>query len=115
MSATGDHSLSPAHGHLNLIGFVMMGLFGAYYALTPSACRSRVAMLHFLLTTATVLVLTPGIVLAITDQTSLVAQIGSLMAVLTMATFGFVLLNHGVGAGDDSRVARQSAPAPSVD
>ncbi|MGA9411119.1 MAG: hypothetical protein WBV78_11835 [Roseobacter sp.] len=43
MSATNDHSLSPAHGHLNLIGFVMMSVFGAYYALTPLAGRSRTA------------------------------------------------------------------------
>ncbi len=30
MSATHDHTLSPAHGHLNLIGFVAMSIFGAY-------------------------------------------------------------------------------------
>ncbi len=35
MSATHDHTLSPAHGHLNLIGFVLMSLFGAFYALFP--------------------------------------------------------------------------------
>ena len=41
MSATHDHTLSPAHGHLNLIGFVSMSVFGTYYALTPSAAASR--------------------------------------------------------------------------
>ncbi len=97
MSATHDHSLSPAHGHLNLIGFVMMSVFGTYYALTPQAGQSRTARFHFVLNTATVLVLTPGIALAISGQTEVLAQIGSVLAVLSMALFGFVVLRYGVG------------------
>lgn len=114
MSATHDHSLSPAHGHLNLIGFVMMSVFGTYYALTPDAGRSRIAGLHFVLNTATVLVLTPGIALAISDRTEVLAQIGSVLAVLSMALFGFVILRYGVGhasneAGSDSSMSSQPA------
>lgn len=97
MSASHDHSLSPAHGHLNLIGFVMMSVFGTYYALTPLAARSRVAALHFVLTTATVLVLTPGIALAISGRTEVLAQIGSVLAVLSVTLFGFGVLKYGVG------------------
>ncbi len=114
MSATHDHSLSPAHGHLNLIGFVMMSVFGTYYALTPHAGRSRTAGFHFVLNTATVLVLTPGIALAISGQTELLAQIGSVLAVLSMALFGFAVLRYGVGhasnaAGSDRRMTSQPA------
>lgn len=98
MSATHDHKLSPAHGHLNLIGFVMMSIFGAYYALTPRAGNSRMARFHFGLTTATVLVLTPGIALAISRQTEVLAQTGSVLAIVSMAFFGFVVLKYGVGA-----------------
>ena len=98
MSATHDHTLSPAHGHLNLIGFVMMAVFGGYYAITPRAGASRTARVHFLLNTATVLVLTPGIALAIGGQTEVLAQIGSVLAVLSMAMFGFAVLRYGVGA-----------------
>ncbi len=97
MSATHDHTLSPAHGHLNLIGFVMMAVFGIYYALTPRAARSRTAGIHFGLSLVTVLVLTPGIALAITGQTEIFAQIGSVLAVLTMALFAFTILKYGVG------------------
>ena len=43
MSATHDHTLSPAHGHLNLIGFVAMSVFGAFYALSPGAAGSGLA------------------------------------------------------------------------
>jgi hypothetical protein len=97
MSATHDHTLSPAHGHLNLIGFVMMSVFGTYYALTPVAGGSRIAKMHFALSAATVLVLTPGIALAISGKTEVLAQIGSVLAVLSMAFFGFAILKFGVG------------------
>lgn len=114
MSATHDHTLSPAHGHLNLIGFVMMSIFGAYYALTPQAGHSWIAGFHFVLNLAAVLVLTPGIALAITGQTEVLAQIGSVLAVLSMALFGFVVLKYGVGqvqmkAGTDGRMTAQPA------
>ena len=37
MSASGDHSLSIAHAHLNLIGWVGFAIFGIYYPLVPAA------------------------------------------------------------------------------
>ena len=97
MSASHDHTLSPAHGHLNLIGFVSMAVFGVYYALTAGARESRMSLVHYVLTLATVVILTPGIVLAMTEQTEAVAQIGSILAVLSMALFGLIVLRHGVG------------------
>ena len=102
MSASHDHTLSPAHGHLNLIGFVAMSIFGTYYALTPSAAASRLAKIHFGLTVATVFVLTPGIVMAITERGETLAQIGSILAVLSMTLFAFIVLRQGVGHVADS-------------
>lgn len=96
MSATHDHTLSPAHGHLNLIGFVIMSIFGIYYALTPTAA-GRFAVVHFALTVATVVVLIPGIVLAIAERGEVLAQIGSILGVVTMAWFLVVVLRHGAG------------------
>ena len=54
MSASHDHTLSPAHGHLNLIGFVAMSIFGTYYALTPQAAAGRLADIHFGITSTLV-------------------------------------------------------------
>lgn len=96
MAATGDHTLSPAHGHLNLIGFVTMGLFGIYYHLVPDAAETRLARVHFWLTLAAVIILVPGIALAITGTTEAVAPIGSILAIASMAIFAFVVvLRHG--------------------
>ena len=111
MSATHDHTLSPAHGHLNLIGFVSMSVFGTYYALTPSAAASRLAGVHFALVTSTVVVLTPGIVLALTEQGETLAQIGSILAVASIALFAFMVLRHGVGTQDNNQAPVQVLPA----
>lgn len=97
MSATQDHSLAPAHAHLNLIGFVVMSIYGTYYALTPSAAAKRLAIIHYALTTAAVLVMIPGIVLAIREAGETGAKMGSVLAVLSMATFLFTILRNGVG------------------
>jgi hypothetical protein len=98
MSASHDHLLSPAHGHLNLIVFVAMSIFGTYYSLTPGACESRLALLHYTVTVATVVILTPGIAMAISGQGEIFAQVGSLMALLSMSLFVFVVLRKGVGS-----------------
>ena len=98
MSASQDHTLSPAHGHLNLIGFVVMSVFGTYYALTPSASESRLAVFHYGLTVAAVLVLIPGIVMAITEQGEALAKIGSVLALFAMALFAFIVIRKGVGS-----------------
>ncbi|SFR58381.1 hypothetical protein SAMN04488005_3022 [Yoonia tamlensis] len=98
MSATHDHTLSPAHGHLNLIGFVAMSIFGTYYALTPQAAAAAMSRVHFWLTSLTVVILAPGIALAIKGQTEMLAQLGSVLGVVSMGLFAWTVLRHGVGS-----------------
>lgn len=102
MSATQDHTLSPAHGHLNLVGFVAMSVFGAYYALTPAAARSGIARAHFGVSLLAVIVMVPGIALAIAEQGEALAKGGSVLALLSMAMFAYVVLRHGVGPATEA-------------
>ena len=111
MSATQDHSLAPAHGHLNLIGFVAMSVFGAYYALSPSAAASRMARLHYALATAAVLVITPGIVLALTGEGEILAKIGSVLALASMALFVWMVVRHGTGREPSAEARTTAVPA----
>lgn len=97
-SASHDHALSPAHGHLNLFGFVAMSIFGARHALTPPAAHSPMAVLHCGLTVATVLVLTPGIARATSERGETPAPVGSIPAVPSMAPCALVVLRHGAGS-----------------
>lgn len=47
MAASHDHTMHPVHAHLNLLGFVTMGLFAAFYRAWPAAEESRLAKVHF--------------------------------------------------------------------
>jgi cbb3-type cytochrome oxidase subunit 1 len=96
MAATDDHLLSPAHGHLNLIGFVAMSVMGAYYALAPQAAVTKLARIHYWLMVVTVLVFAPGIALAILGVSEVLALIGSMLALGSMALFAFIVVRHGV-------------------
>jgi cbb3-type cytochrome oxidase subunit 1 len=97
MSASQDHTLSPAHGHLNLLGFAAMSLFGSYYALSPQAAAAGLAKLHLGLATLSVIVLVPGIVMAITERGEGMATSGSILAVLSMLLFLVIVLRHPIG------------------
>jgi heme/copper-type cytochrome/quinol oxidase subunit 1 len=92
MSASHDHTLSAAHGHLNLVGWVTMGLFGVYYQLVPAAAANPLAKVHFALATLSVWLMFPGIILAIQQQTELLAILGSFAALLSMLTFLFTVV-----------------------
>jgi hypothetical protein len=97
MAATHDHLLSPAHAHLNLVGWVTMGLFGLYYRLTPAAA-GRLAWVHFALALAGVLSMVPGIALAILGQTEALAVAGAFLTIASMVIFVVTVLRHGLGA-----------------
>ncbi len=43
MAIARDHSVMPAHAHLNLLGWVSLFLFGIYYRLNPALDVSRLA------------------------------------------------------------------------
>ncbi len=97
MSATGNHDLSPAHGHLNLVGFVTMSIMGIYYALTPAAAASRWARMHYFLALGAVVILVPGIVMALSGKGEALAKAGSVLAVLSVVTFLAMILKFGFG------------------
>ena len=47
MGASGDHSMTPLHAHLNLLGWVAMTLFGLFYRAFPAAAATKLAKAHF--------------------------------------------------------------------
>lgn len=64
MGASDDHSLYPAHAHLNLIGWVTMALYGTFYALARDA-SSRLAWTTFWLNNVAVVVMFPSLALVL--------------------------------------------------
>ncbi|NEY90404.1 hypothetical protein [Tabrizicola oligotrophica] len=47
MGGSGDHTLVPLHVHINLLGFVLMTVFGVVYHLFPAAGTTSMARAHF--------------------------------------------------------------------
>lgn len=47
MAASHNHGMFPVHAHINLLGWVSMGLFAAFYRSTPAAAASPLAKWHF--------------------------------------------------------------------
>ena len=47
MGASGDMALAPLHAHINLLGFVLMMVFGLIYRSFPAMAASSLARIHF--------------------------------------------------------------------
>ena len=59
MGGSGDFTLMPAHAHLNLLGWVTMSIYGAFYALTRETLSEKLAWTNFGLSAAGVIVMIP--------------------------------------------------------
>jgi len=49
MGASGDHSLHPAHAHLNLLGWVTLSIMGGFYALPGAPKAGTLAWVNLVL------------------------------------------------------------------
>lgn len=96
MSASQNHNLSPAHAHLNLLGWVTMAIFAVYYHLVPTAAQGMLAKAHLLVAALGLGTIVPGIVMALTQQGEALAKIGSVLSLLSMLMFlGVVIASRG--------------------
>lgn len=94
MSISTDHTLSPAHAHNNLIGFVTMAIYGFFYAIVPAAGRSGLAQGHFWIALLGSILMGPGVAMAITGQTEIVAVAASILTILGMLLFAIIVFNN---------------------
>jgi hypothetical protein len=85
--------LAPAHAHLNLIGGVLLFLFGLFYRLIPAAGKSTLAKIQGWLHMAGAVVFPLGVALVLLRGPSYeIAPIaGSLIVVAAMALFAIVV------------------------
>ncbi|KGF66781.1 signal peptide protein [Hoeflea sp. BAL378] len=97
MAISGDHTMGGAHAHLNLVGWVTMGLFGLYYTVTPSAAASPLAKVHLAVAVAGVVIMVPGIALAILHDGEAMVAVGSLLTAASMLLFVYTLFRNGLG------------------
>ena len=93
MAVQQDFSTAPAHAHLNLLGFVLSSVFAFYYHLVPSA-QGRVGWIHFAVHATAVVLMFPGIIMADTGRGDALASGASVLAILAMLIFGWILLRN---------------------
>src|SRR5436309_8979395 len=86
MGISRDHSAMPAHAHLNLLGWVSLFLFGAFYHLHPAIDRSRAALIQAAIWIIGTVILTIGVWLIHTghDIGDPIAAVGSLIVLAAM-------------------------------
>jgi hypothetical protein len=84
-----DFMLAPAHAHFNLVGGVLLFLFGLYYRLFPAAGNSTLAKVQGWLHIIGGIVFPLGIAVVLIKGPSFVAApvAGSLIVVAAMALF----------------------------
>lgn len=94
-----DFALAPAHTHLNLVGGVLLFLFGLYYRLIPTAGTDRLAKVQGWLHMLGAIVFPAGVAIVILKGESLVAIpiAGSLIVVAAMALFAVIVFRTAPG------------------
>lgn len=92
MAISQDNLLAPTHADLNLVGWTTLALFGSNYRLTPQAAQGLLPRLHAVLSIAGVVLIVPGIALAVTGGTPAIATVWSLLTLGSMLSFLFTVL-----------------------
>jgi hypothetical protein len=91
MAATQDHSIMPAHAHLNLLGWVSLFLFGIYYERRPALDASRIALIQVGVWSVGTVVLTAAVAAIHLGYTAAdpVAGVSSILLLGSMLMFAY--------------------------
>jgi hypothetical protein len=87
MAASQDHLLAGAHAHNNLLGWVMMAIFGLYYRAVPASVTG-LATVHFWVTLVANLIL---------GTTPILAAVGGALETLAMLIFAYIVFRNRAG------------------
>jgi len=84
-----DFTLAPAHAHFNLVGGVLLFLFGLYYRLVPAAGTTTLAKAQGWLHIVGAILFPAGVAIVLLKGTSFIAApiVGSLIVAAAMALF----------------------------
>ncbi len=88
-----NFTLASAHAHLNLIGGVLLFLFGLYYRLVPAAGTSGLAKLQGWLHIVGAILLPAGVAVVILKGPSFIAApvVGSLIVITALGLFAAIV------------------------
>lgn len=106
MAVSQDHSIMPAHAHLNLLGWVSLFLFGMYYERRPSIDTSRLALIQVAAWSIGTVVLTIAVAALHLGYTEFdpMAGVGTIIVLGAMLLFAYFVFRP-VGSGSPKSVA----------
>jgi hypothetical protein len=101
MAASQNHSIMPAHAHLNLLGWVSLFLFGIYYERRPNLDASRLALVQVGVWSVGTVILTIAVAALHLGYTAFdpVAALASFIVLGSMLIFGYLVFRPAVEAG----------------
>ena len=99
MAISGDHVAFPGHAHLNLMGFVSLFLFGLFYRAFPAVEAGGLAVPQVVVWVAASVLIGVGVGLVHSGypQAEPVAAIGSIVAILGMLLFAWMVFRASDG------------------
>lgn len=92
MSASGNHAAAGAHAHLNLIGFVVMSIYGIFFALNPKKSTGRLPKILWGLNTIAAVVMFPSLVLLLNGHPSFEPLVAAASFLALAGTILFAVL-----------------------
>lgn len=99
MGATEDFALVPVHAHLNLLGWVSLGIIGCIYLLKPHLAATRLAQAHFWLHNIGAPVMLIGVALIHTGNAELGGPIAGIFSIITVVGIICFAINLWRGLG----------------
>ncbi|MBO4224532.1 hypothetical protein [Bradyrhizobium neotropicale] len=88
-----NFTLAPAHAHLNLVGGVLLFLFGLYYHLIPAAGATMLARIQGWMHILGAILFPAGVAIVLLKGSSfeIAPVVGSLLVVGSMALFALIV------------------------
>ncbi|MGO4707340.1 hypothetical protein AB4072_16370 [Microvirga sp. 2MCAF38] len=111
MAATQDHSIMPAHAHLNLLGWVSLFLFGLYYERRPALDTSRLAFIQVGLWSVGTIVMTIAVAAIHLGYTAAdpAAAVASLIVLAATLLFAYLVFRPTTSAASGPTVRMNPA------
>jgi len=97
MGISEDHSMMPAHAHINLVGWVSMALYALVYRVWPEVAESAAAWTHFWLAnvgTLTLVIGVSGITVGYPESFEGVVAVGSILTLLSMLLLAAIVFRR---------------------
>jgi hypothetical protein len=93
MAISQNHNVIGAHAHVNLLGWVTSAIFGGYYALNPAKAERRLALVHYGVYTAGVVIMSIALYLLLQGNTAMepVVAVSSLITLAGVLVFAWTV------------------------